>query len=356
LLFELVLPGAVSAALLLALASYTSHWDLRSRVGLGVFGVLLAVLSAAVSLRLDSFTVGRRRRSGRRLLNRPGPPWRLFKFILGGLVIPMAALGAASLLELPNHQTPMALASLAIRSQLARPEASRARQLGDAVLRARSPFAKVQGILALQAMASVEAPDQLLRILSEDPTVLRNGSEYQALSAALASYPLETKATLLLLFGGVPSADRRSAPAPPDDPFERETAGRAPNTPAQTIEPERPPTAQLEAKPASDVAESETQHLGGAGGLPSFIMQTFLKMGLTEDADLLAFAHQTAADEQWSEAVRGQALQLTAKLGGKDDLDGLYGYLESPNPLLQARALGAIAALQTKLSAASTKG
>jgi hypothetical protein len=85
-------------------------------------------------------------------------------------------------------------------------------------------------------------------------------------------------------------------------------------------------------------------------------MQTLLQMGLREDADLLAFAHQTAADEEWSEAVRGQALQPTAKLGGKDDLDGLYAYLESPNALIQARALRAIAALQSKLSAAATKG
>jgi hypothetical protein len=213
LLIELVLPVVLSAALLLALASYTSYWDLHSPLGLGIFGLLLAALSAVVSLRLDSFTLERRRRSGRRrLFNRPGPRWRLVKFILGGVVIPIAALSAANLFELPNHQTPLALASLAVRSRLAKPEISRAKQLGDAVLRARSPFAKVQGILALQAMASVEAPDQLLRILSEDPTALKNSTEYQALSAALASYAVQTKAKLLLLFNGVPPGDRRSAP------------------------------------------------------------------------------------------------------------------------------------------------
>jgi hypothetical protein len=85
-------------------------------------------------------------------------------------------------------------------------------------------------------------------------------------------------------------------------------------------------------------------------------MQTFLQMGLKEDADLLAFARQTAADDGWSEAVRGQALLLTAKLGGKDDLDGLYAYLESPSTQLQARAMQAIAELQSKLSASGTKG
>jgi hypothetical protein len=357
LLIELLLPVVLSAALLLALASYTSYWNLHSALGLGLFGLLLATLSAVVSLRLDSFTAPRRRRSGtRRWLNRPGPRWRLVKFILGGLVIPLAALGAANLFELPNHQTPMAVAALAVRSQLAKPETSRAKQIGDAVLRARSPFAKVQGILALQAMSSAEAPDQLLRILSEDPTALKNDTEYQALSAALASYAVQTKGKLLLLFSGAPPRDRRSAPAPPGDPFERESAGQSPTSTADATEARRLPTAQAESKPASDAIASDTQPVAGPASLPSFIMQTFLRMSLTEDADLLAFAHQTAADEQWSEAVRGQALQLTAKLGGKDDLDGLYAYLEGPNALLQAHALRAIAALQSKLSAAATKG
>jgi hypothetical protein len=54
--------------------------------------------------------------------------------------------------------------------------------------------------------------------------------------------------------------------------------------------------------------------------------------------------------------VRGQALLLTAKLGGKDDLDGLYAYLESPSTQLQARAMQTIAELQSKLSASGTKG
>lgn len=64
------------------------------------------------------------------------------------------------------------------------------------------------------------------------------------------------------------------------------------------------------------------------------------------------WARQTAADATWPDAVRGQALLLIAKLGGKDDLEGLYGYLESPSTPLQARAMQAIAALQSKLSAA----
>jgi len=338
------------------MASYTSYWDLHSPLGLGIFGLLLVALSLFVSLGLDAFTLGRRRRSGRRrLLNRAGPRSRLVKLILGGLVIPIAALTAANLLELPNHQTPMAVASLAVRSRLAKPEVSRAAQLGNAVLRARSPSAKVQGILALQAMASVEAVDQLLRILSDDPAALDDISEYQALSAALASRGVEAEMELLQRFNGVPLSARRSAPAPPGDPFEREMADRSPNAAAEETELGRASTAQPAPKPTSSPIGTETRSVGGSGSLPSFIMQTFLQMDLKEDAHLLEFARQTAADEGWSESVRGQALLLTAKLGGRDDLDGLFACLENPSALLQAYAMRAIAALQSKLSAAAAK-
>jgi len=96
-------------------------------------------------------------------------------------VIPIAALTAPTCSSCPTTRHRWRWASLAVRSRLAKPEVSRAAQLGNAVLRARSPSAKVQGILALQAMASVEAVDQLFRILSDDPAALDDISEYQAL-------------------------------------------------------------------------------------------------------------------------------------------------------------------------------
>jgi hypothetical protein len=348
---------ALSAALLLVMASYTSSWDLHARAGLVAFGLLLVALSLFLSVRVDALTLARRRSAGkRRLLNRTGARSRLVKFILGGVMIPIGALTAANLLELPNHQTPMTMASLAVRSRLVKPEVTRATQLGNAVLRAQSPAARVQGILALQAMSSDEALEEIFRILRDDPTALRNGSEYQALSAAAASYGARAKMKLLQCLMAVPVGARRSAPAPPGDLFAAEIDGQGVGPAAQAGEPERPPAVQAEPKPVSSAVESETRPVQGPGSLPAFIMQTFLQMGLKEDADLLAFARQTAADDGWSEAVRGQALLLTAKLGGKDDLDGLYAYLESPSLVLQAHAMRAIASLQSKLSAAATKG
>ena len=188
-------------------------------MGLGIFGVLLVALSIVVSLRLDAFTLARREERGKRqLLNRADARSRLVKFILGGVVIPIGAFAAANLVELPGHQTPM---SLATELRILKPPVSGAEQIGNAVLRAQSQAVRVQGILALQASGSDDGLDQLLRILSEDPTALKGGSEYQALCKALC----------VLRSAGqdaAPSALRARDPrraqdggAPPGDLFER---------------------------------------------------------------------------------------------------------------------------------------
>src|SRR3989475_9704048 len=132
LLIELVLPVALSAAFLLAMASYTRHWDLHAPFGLAAFGALLVVLSLFVSLRVDGYTLRRRQERGRRqLLNRADPGWRIVKLVLGGVVIPVAVFAAANLVELRNHQTPM---TMAVRFRLARPEVDPPEQLAVAAL------------------------------------------------------------------------------------------------------------------------------------------------------------------------------------------------------------------------------
>jgi hypothetical protein len=365
LLIELVLPVAVSAALLLAWASYTSQWNLHSALGLGVFGLLLVAMSLFLSLRIDALTLaGRRRRGKAQLLNRADPRSRLVKFILGGVLIPIGAFAAANLFQLPNRQTPMAMA---IRWSVTRPSAGHAEQLAEAVLRAESAPARVEGILALEGMASKEALDQLFRILNDDPAALRGASEFQALSKALASYGVQAKGELLRRLEHVSPGDRRGAVVPPGDLFDRyfsaefeqlrgEIAGRRPDPAGHGEELEHLRVAEADLRQSLGQLDAETASPPGGSRLPAFVMQTFLQMGLTRDDDLLAFARRTAGDAEWSDPVRGQALLLIAKLGAKDDLDGLYAYLESPSPSLRARALRAIATLQSRLAASGSKG
>lgn len=364
LLFELVFPTALSAALLLAAASYISAWNLHSALGLVIFGVLLVLLSLLVSIRVDGYTLARRRARGKRqLLNRSGPWSRLVKFILGGVVIPLAALAAANLVELSGHRTPMALA---VDFRLAKPSPSHEAQLGDAVLHAASPTAKVAGIAALQATKSSAALDQLLRILSDDPAALKDGTECQALAKALASYGAQAKSSLLQRFNATVPGARRGAVAC-GDLFERffaaafadaksELDRRSADPATQAAQLARLQDAQAELQRALRQLESDAAAGHGACDLPGFVLQTFLQMSAPHDDELLAFARRTAADSGWSEAARGQALLLLAKLGAKEDLDTLFSYLGDPSALVQTRALQAIAVLQAKVAQTGEKG
>ena len=73
--------------------------------------IVLVAMSLVISIRVDAFTLARRAHRGRKqLLNRADHRSRLVKFILGGVVIPIATLAAANLIELPNHQTAMSIA------------------------------------------------------------------------------------------------------------------------------------------------------------------------------------------------------------------------------------------------------
>ncbi|MGD1149506.1 MAG: hypothetical protein ABR961_16340 [Thermoanaerobaculaceae bacterium] len=360
LLLELALPVVLSAVFLFVAASYIHVWNLRTSIGLAVFGVLLVAASLLLSLRIDVTTLARRRQLGKRqLFNRADAVSRLVKFILAGLVIPIAAFVAANRIELGGNRTPM---SLAIDLERSPRQSAPAELVGGAVLRATETAVKVQGIAALQAMSSNEALEQLFRILADDSAVLRDGGESLALSRALASFGTRATAELVRRFEQVSPSVRKGARAPGHDVFDRYFAsgfeGLAREVDRQVIDPtaQAAALARLEAaerdlKRALKEVDSGAVSVGADNALPAFVLQTFLQMNDKEDAVLLAFARRTAADIGWSDAVRGRALLLIGKLGGKDDLDGLYRFLAVPSPLLQVRALQAIAAAEAKIAA-----
>lgn len=359
-LIELVLPVALTAALLLVAAGHLPIWDLHTEVGLGIFGVLLVAISLFLSVRIDLWTLaGRTRRGKSQLLNRASPRARLVKYILGGVLIPIGVFVAANRVELPNHETPMALATEIGRSVA---PLSATERLGAAVLHARSANAKVQGMLALQAVGSGEALDQLLRVLHDDSSVLADGVERDALSHALASFGPLAVPPLVKLIDGVSPEVRRVAPGPPGDLFTRylapafaaceEEIKRTPDTTARADKLAQVEAAKVEAERLLGQGTPEAAPLAPERALPVFVMDTLLRTDVKQDDALLAFARRIAADAGWSDAVRGQALLLIAKLGGKDDLDGLYSFIDGPSALLQERALEAIAELQKKINAA----
>ena len=348
----------LSAAVLLTIASKVSWWDLRTPVGLGAFAVLLVLASLFVSVRVDGFTLARRRQRGKRqLLNRAGARARLVKFVLGGVVIPIAALFAANRVEIPGLGTPMALL---LKAGLARPAATVAARTGDAVRHAQSASVKVDGIRALQAMASPEALDELWRVVTEDPGAVRGGAESAALSRALAALGAQATPRLLELIGRLSPAERLHASGPTAGGLERDLAP-ALDALKDQIEKSSPDPAARAARLARlagaradlDQLESEIEAAPRTGGSPiaAFVLDTFLAMNARDDDALLAFARTTAADAGWSAPVRGQAMLLLAKLGGQDDVERLAAFLDAPDALLRARAMQALAALEAKLSA-----
>jgi hypothetical protein len=362
-LVELVLPTALAGALLLVAASHLPLWDLRTTPGLVVFGVLLVAASVFLSIKVDGLTLARRRKAGAsQLLNRAGPWSRLVKFILAGVVIPVAALVAANRVELPGHRTPMALA---IAASAPAPEISGERQPA-AVLRASDPAAKVEGIRALRAAATPAALEELLRIADVDPAALTGGPVSLALARALASFGAQAAPKLLQRLAEFGPAARKAAAAP-GGLFERclspgfDAAKHEVN--ARPLDPAARAAVLARLQASEDAAESalRTAEPGGAAsgersGLPALVMQALLAMNVKQDAGVLAFARATAADAGWSDGVRGEALLLVAKLGGKDDLPGLFAFLDDPSALVRARAMQAIAELEEKLAPAGGAG
>jgi hypothetical protein len=360
LLVELLIPVVLSSALLLFIASKASWWNLHTPVGLGAFAVLLVLASLLVSVKVDGFTLARRERKGKRqLFNRAGARARLVKFVLGGLAIPIVAFVAANRIELSGHETPM---TLVLKARLMQPAVTVAARIGAAVRRAGEVTVRVEGIRALQAMSSPEALDELLRVLAEDPNALRGDAESWALSKGLAAYDGQATPKLLELLGRLSPAERLHASAPPGGMFERDLAATfealkdkiGSQTADATVKAAR--LARLEGAKADleqllAEAEQDAAPRQSASPLAGFVLDTFLAMSAKADDAVLAFARTTAADTGWSDAVRGQAMLLVAKLGGKDDLDRLCAFLDGPSALLRARAMQAIAVLQARLSA-----
>ncbi len=361
-LVELIVPTALAGALLLVVASHLPVWDLRTGPGLVVFGVLLVAASVFLSVKVDGLTLARRRKAGaNQLLNRAGAWPRLVKFILAGVVVPLAALVAANRLELPGHRTPMALA---IEASAPTPEFSGENNLAVAVLRAADPAAKIDGIRALQAAATPAALDQLLRIAAADPEAPTGGPVSQALVKALASFGAQAAPKLLQRLAETGPAARKAATAPGGGLFERyvwpgfEAAKR--EVEARHLDPAARAAALTRLQASEDELEQSLRSVepagGGAASLPALFMQVLLAMNVKQDAGVLEFARATAADAAWSDGVRGEALLLVAKLGGKDDLPGLFAYLDNPSALLRARAMRAIAELEAKLAPAGAAG
>jgi hypothetical protein len=352
----LILPVALAAVMLYYVVGYVSLWSLYRTVSLVIFGIVLVALTAGITILYDTLvTFLRRGKTISRKKMLMDFRLRMARLVLAGLVLPVGVMVAANLVTLPGGGTPM---TYFIQATLVVPKSTPAVLIGDAVIKTANPEAKVQGIMALQTFHSSEALDQLMRILKEG-SVLQDASEYTALSQAIASYGVQAKPQLLDVFQNAPPENQAASFS--DDLYgsylsdsinalRQEISSQAADASGRQATLNQLDTAVTGLKSA--LMDIQTHQLSSdhAASQQAFVMHTCLAMDLKQDADLVNFGKIVAANMTYSDGLRGNALLLIAKVGGKTEFEALYPYLENDHDTIKINAMEAIANLQVKLA------
>jgi hypothetical protein len=365
LLLELLLPVLITGAAAWLLFSYFSLWRFNPTLMIVLYGILVTVAALGLSVTIDRLLDGLRRRHfkhGVKLGKSPNA--RMIKMALGGLVIPIALVVAASQVRLPASLLPgdttagdktamQYLTSVSVRPVVVTPPD----EVGKLALATDNPSTKILSIRVLQSFGSAEGMNQLLRIAGEDEAALRDAGVRAALSQAIASYGAKARDPLMQIFTAAPVGsslpasgdvyDRYFAPS-----FTALEAEISASTLDETQKQQRLSALQAAHAHLQEDLSTIEQPASDSGDLrQAFVLQTLLAMDLKSDGDLLSFAKGTASDPKYPSAVRGDALLLIGKLGDAKALEGLYPYLQNEDPLIQNRALQAILALQKKMGA-----
>jgi hypothetical protein len=357
LILEIILPAVLSGGALWFLFRNFNLWQLNRTLALVLFALALVVMSSMLGIFLDTITSSKRkgyRKQGIKFGS--GALTQLVKLALGGVLLPLALFTAAVLVNIPVGGTAM---DLFIRTSQPPLQTTPAEKIASLVIQADNPSTKTIGIQALAGFHSPEGLGQLVRVLNEGSESLRNAWLFQSLSKAIASYGIQAKAPLIDAFKKVNPSSRSKSTGLGDDLFARCFAGSFESL-RNEVKNQNPDPSDQEAQLAQvNAAEAQlkkaltdirAQPLKDASGDPrlDFVLSTFLEMNLSEDATLLQFAKAVAADATHPASVRGSALLLISKLGGKDEYAFLFSYLQGDNEVLLARALEAIVALQAK--------
>jgi hypothetical protein len=357
LILEIILPAFLSAGALWFLFKNFNLWQLNRTLALVLFAVALVVMSFMLGIFLDTITSSKRKRYRKQGIKfGTGPLTQLVKLALGGVLFPLALFTATILVNVPVGGTAM---DLFIRTSQPPVQTTPAEKIASLVIQADNPSTKTIGIQTLAGFHSPEGLGQLVRVLNERSESLRNAGLFEALSKAIASYGIQAKAPLIDAFNKVDPSLRSKSTGLSDDLYARCFAGSFESLRNEVKNQNPDPADQEEQFAQIGAAEAQLKKtLANIGAQPlkvasgdlrlDFVLHTFLGMNLSQDAALLQFAKTVAADASYSASVRGSALLLIGKLGAKDEFAVLYPYLQAKNELLQARALEAIAALQTK--------
>jgi hypothetical protein len=346
-LLELFLPAILAGGIVAWLFTNYRLWALGRMLSQVLFVLAVVLLTFMLAVVLDMFTAGMR--ASQRLLG-GGPRLRMVKFALGGVIVPLALAISALVVILPTGGTALAAFISAVQGpvQVAPPDV-----VGDSTLQAENLSLKLTGIEVLTRLNSTEALTQLVRLLKEDRSLLSSATGARALAKAIASYGIQVRDPLLALFQEYSAGASSTSSALPDDLYGRYFSESFDSLEAEVTSSDPARLDQVKAAQAQLQAALENIHAASLASAPGdprldFILQTFLAMNVSQDADLLAFAKRTAADARFSNGVRGDALLLVGKLGWQADMDGLYPYLKNSDDVIRIRAMQAISAILAK--------
>lgn len=359
-LLEIILPAIIGGVAAWFLFYYFRLWQsINHSTGSILFGGVIVAVALLLALLWDS--IGRPLRKSVRSKGvkfTTSPMARLMKLLLGGLIVPLLLVAGANLLIIPMRGTAMQMIITAA-SQPAK--LTPQDEVAAIAQNASDPSTRILGIQVLQGYHSTDALTQLIKLI-DDRSVYSDAGVTDALMKAIAAYGADAKLPLFNAFRSIdPAAAGASAPSGSDlytryfaqsfDSLKGDITSNTPDAATREARLAALQAAQAQLKQNLTAMQLKQPKTGAGDPRLDFILKTLLATDIKEDGDLLAFARTTALDTRYSNVVRGDALLLVGKLGGKDDLDAIYPYLKSSDDLLQARALQAITLLQAKLAA-----
>lgn len=359
LLVEVILPVLAAGGTVWYLFSTFNLWALDRTLALVLFGIAVFLLALIVSVVIDtllSVVYGSFRRQGVRFSS--APVARVIKLAIGGVILPIGLIVAANLVPIPSYGTGMELLIDLAKKPLALTPPG---VVGTLAQNSQNTGTKILSIEVLQGIGSSDALNQLINLAVNDRSALSDAGTSLALSKAIAAYKADAKAPLINLFNSIDPAKAGASAGVNSQLYERyfshsfdslqtEIALDVPDPADRDAKLAQVQAAQAALKTALTGVEESIPAASSGDPRLDFVLRTFQAMDLSQEKDILAFTKTVAADARYSSQVRGDALLLVAKLGDKNDIDGLFSYLKGSDDLLQMRALQAIYQLQDKIS------
>ncbi len=348
-LMELLIPAFIAAVIIYYLSGSVQIPSYYQGMIPWIYALALIVFSLVIAVLWTEIP-----RLARRL---EANPKRLIKTGISGLAVPVIALVAAILLTLPNGQTYLAyyLPTSLIRGY----QPTSSPSISAAILQSGDINTKIVGINTLGAIRDPENLNQLTQLLTQHSKDLENPLVYQALSQSIAGYGVGAKTALISQFYQWSTAISLSPSVSGSTLYDQYfsvsiQALRASISNQELTELEKNNQIQsvnvLENNLRSDLGYLKVNSTGATGSdiRLDFILDTFYRMSIQQDADILSLAKGVAANPVYPALDRKKAILLIGKLGSQDDLVLITSYLQNSSDVIKTGALEALVALDQK--------